>query len=237
MHLFIIRHAQSANNALEDTKNRHYDPDLTELGYLQGDILAQHLANETPLISARARQRLGLPDQGYGITRLYCSAMRRALLTARPVSQALALQAQVWVDIHERGGLWLDHGDEGVRGYPGLTRSELRKWFPDFVIPGQITEAGWWQGGHESIEDVLDRAQRVAAQLCAWSDTDERIAIITHAGFSDNLIKALVGFPQDKLPFLHHQNTAITYLRFGSDNSMHIGYVNRVAHLPSDLLS
>ena len=43
MKLYIIRHAQSINNALANQMDRVCDPSLTELGYRQAEIVAQHL--------------------------------------------------------------------------------------------------------------------------------------------------------------------------------------------------
>ena len=40
MELFLIRHGQSANNALGDVKGRDKDPELTELGEKQAECLA-----------------------------------------------------------------------------------------------------------------------------------------------------------------------------------------------------
>ena len=44
MELIIIRHGQSANNALVDIGNREVDPPLTELGKRQAEVLAQYLS-------------------------------------------------------------------------------------------------------------------------------------------------------------------------------------------------
>lgn len=85
MELYIIRHAQSANNALRDPADRVCDPHLTELGRQQAARLARHLANEP-----HSEQRHGSdPEEtsvetiaGYGIVKLYCSAMHRSLETA-----------------------------------------------------------------------------------------------------------------------------------------------------------
>ena len=45
MQLYIIRHAQSYNNALTDWTERVSDPPLTELGEQQADLLAAYLAS------------------------------------------------------------------------------------------------------------------------------------------------------------------------------------------------
>ena len=44
MQLYIVRHAQSTNNALADIRDRVCDPTLTELGERQAEIVGGHLA-------------------------------------------------------------------------------------------------------------------------------------------------------------------------------------------------
>jgi len=143
MELYIVRHAQSINNALANHWDRVCDPPLTELGRRQAEILAHHLATGKSPIPWEADRR------GYGITRLYCSPMWRALQTAQPVGQALGLAPEVWIDIHEHGGIYLDHGEAGgTVGYSGKTRSEILAEFPNYTLPEAISERGWWhQGG------------------------------------------------------------------------------------------
>jgi broad specificity phosphatase PhoE len=52
LRVFLIRHPESANNAIEKTKNRAYyttlrqaDPELTEKGYTQAQNLAEYLSS------------------------------------------------------------------------------------------------------------------------------------------------------------------------------------------------
>ena len=114
MDVLLIRHAESANNALwardrdAFTTGRTHDPPLTELGFEQADVLARHLA-----------------ERGARIDRLVASPMLRAIQTARPVAAALGVPLEVWVEVHERGGIYV--GDpatgEGFVAHPGLSRS------------------------------------------------------------------------------------------------------------------
>ena len=46
-------------------------------------------------------------NERFEITQLYASAMYRSLLTAQPLASALDLKPQVWVDLHEKGGMFL----------------------------------------------------------------------------------------------------------------------------------
>jgi broad specificity phosphatase PhoE len=243
MELYFIRHGQSSNNALANIQERTCDPLLTELGQRQAKIVAQHLTNGlTPELAKNGSVEATHNSQrrGYGITKLYCSAMKRALQTAKPIGEALGITPEVWIDIHEKGGIYLNHGEEKGRvGYPGLTRSEILAEFPDYQLPEQITEDGWWNNGYEDWPTCQGRAIKVAGQLLEWanSDSQDRIALISHGGFIDALLKALC----DQLPsrhlWYHHYNTAITRIDFDESERLHLRFMNRIDHLPLKLIS
>jgi broad specificity phosphatase PhoE len=242
MKLFIIRHAQSYNNTLPNEEGRVQDPWLTDLGRRQAELLAQHLATgKNPELSSwvNVEGTAGRNRRGYNITKLYCSAMHRALQTAQPVGRALDLQPEVWVDIHEHGGIYLDHGPEGggIMGHPGKTRSEILAEFPDYILPDNITEAGWWQNGYEDWPTCLGRAIKVAAALRQKAGSEERIALVSHGGFIDALIKALLNQSPSPHVFYYHFNTAVSRIDFRSDGYLDVRYLNRVDHLPQELIS
>lgn len=244
MELYLIRHGQSTNNALADMNDRTRDPDLTDLGRQQAEFVAKHLTNG---ISPEVVKVNGVEDthaslkRGFDITKLYCSAMRRALQTAKPISEALGLTPEVWVDIHEKGGIFLDHGQEkGCMGYPGMTRSEILAEFPDYQLPDQITEDGWWNNGCEDWPGCHGRAINVVYQLrhmAGNGNGDERIALVSHGGFMDALLKALCNQLPSKHIWYHHFNTAITRIDFREDGGLSLRYLNRVEHLSPEYIS
>jgi broad specificity phosphatase PhoE len=173
-----------------------------------------------------------------GISRLYCSAMMRALQTASAIGRALQLQPHVWVDVHEEGGMWLDHDEPvGIRGYPGMTRQEIAARFPHVVLPEDVRDDGWWRASREEWDAFLARAERVAAALRRECESTERIAVVTHGGFGAYLLRALCGMSHDAPIFFHHDNTGITRVRFRPDGRVSIRYQNRVDHLPPDLVT
>lgn len=241
MELYIIRHAQSTNNALTDQRDRVSDPPLTELGLQQAKIVAQHLINgiNPEYVKGISPESTGSHNRrGYEIDRLYCSAMGRALQTAQPIAQVLGLDPEVWLEIHEHGGIFLDHGEpQGAVGYPGKRRSEILAQFPNYCLPETITEDGWWTGGYEDWPACHARAIRVAHHLRRWAETDERIALVTHGGFIDALLKALFNHLPDPHLFFYHYNTAISRIDFRHDGRLGIRYLNRIDHLPAELIS
>ena len=244
MQLYIIRHAESTNNALADQRYRVADPLLTETGLRQAEILAQHLAhgngrfpNEMGLRTP-SNNPAGASGEGYGITRLYCSPMRRALQTAAPVSRALGLKPEIWIEIHEYGGIWLDHGDAGgIRGYPGMTRTEIEAEFPGYELTEGVTERGWWRWAQEEPEMFLARTGWVIETLHSWAARGERVAIITHGAFIDGLLNTLLKVGRAQPVYYHHDNTGLTLIDFRRNGKLSIRFLNRLDHLPLDLIT
>lgn len=241
MDLYIIRHAQSYNNALPDERERVCDPDLTDLGRRQAELLARHLATGRDLHPQPTRPwntTFSADGHGYGIRRLFTSAMRRALQTARPIGRALGLRPEIWLDIHEHGGIWLDHGPAiGILGHGGITRAELQAAFPDYLVPDEITEEGWWRGGQESLAAAAERAARVAATLRSWAPAEDKIALITHGAFATLLLRALLGEPTVWPVYYHLDNASISLIRLRAQGEISVRYLNRLDHLPPDMIT
>lgn len=244
MKLFLIRHAQSTNNDLaERIKLEEYmdqrlpEPPLTEVGHRQAELVAEHLASR---VYPESEQEAQNGQCGYGFSQLYCSPMLRTLQTTLPISQALGLPPQVWLDIHEHGGIF--HGDPQkgpVAEHFGLTRQEMLELFPDYQLPEAITEKGWWLGGYEEMEGCYQRAQRVAEKVRDWASTlpEERIALVAHGTFLDALIKVLLGQDFANQLYYSHYNTAITRLDFTPRGFILLRYLNRTEHLTPDLIT
>lgn len=241
MELYIIRHGQSTNNALADERLRTFDPPLTAIGERQAELVAAYLAdgrNRDPWVNPATGQSRPETGTGFGITHLYCSAMYRALQTARPIAEALGLQPEVWVDIHEHGGIYLET-DGTVTGYPGKSRGEILAEFPHYTLPDAITEAGWWaiEKGMEPLDSAYGRAITVANALRQRAESDERIALVTHGTFIDALIKALFYQLPSRQMFYMHYNSAISRIDFMARDRMLVRYLNRIAHLPPELVT
>lgn len=214
---------------------RTADPGLTHVGTAQAMAVAAHLKHGQDRTGARD----GLVGEGcYGICRLYCSPMLRALQTAQPMGEALGLAPEVWVDVHEGGGVWLDRQDgHGRQGHGGLTHSEMETQFPGLRIPDGVTDAGWWNGSFEPREQLVARAASVADVIRdMMPNATERIAMVSHGTFLNLLVQHLVfGSHVPGCRFSSH-NTAISRLDFEGDRLM-VRYLNRVDHLTDDLIT
>lgn len=246
MQLYFIRHAQSENNALwartGSSEGRRPDPDVTEIGHQQAEILAQFLAE-----NSRGVEPNGYDPQnrhGFGITHLYTSLMRRAVMTGTYVAQALDLPLVAWEDIHERGGIFIHDEESGERqGLPGATRADLIDIFPALVLPEKLSEEGWWNRPFEPNDQVPARAQRFIKELFSrHGGTDDRVAIISHGGFYIDLLAVLLDLPlenthlgEPKQVVFTINNTAIT--RIDVEHYVNLVYLNRVDFLPGELIT
>lgn len=237
MRLYLIRHGQSTNNALYETnpaevdRLRSHDPQLTEIGRQQAQAVATYLAQ-------------GNAEDPFDFTHVYVSPMIRALDTAKPIAEALGIAPEIWVDIHEVGGLFMADGD-GSRGFPGVSRQYIQDCYPNYKIPDEINENGWWNPAHakESPGQFLARAVRVVLALKERAASKDRIILVSHAAFYDCLVKALLNqipLHPDNL-FYNHYNTGISRFDLGVDsyhgyqNAMRMHYLNRADHLPHEL--
>lgn len=218
MELYLIRHAESTNQALEDQDEKVFDPPLTELGERQAILLAEFLRSG----------REGVLSSDRAIDCLLSSPMWRALQTTRPLSDALDLVPTVWVDIHEQV--------QATEVHAGSTRRTIQARFPDFQLSEEITEEGWWNRDGESRAECMERAIRVAERLWERAGSDETVAIVSHARFLDSLLKAFLHQLPGYDMWYHHFNTGISRLGLGG-NHLDVRYLNRVDHLPSTRVS
>ena len=221
--LYLIRHGQSENNAfaaearadVAEEPPRTAEPKLTATGYEQAKCVASHLAREADKTDLRDGT---VVEGGHGIQRLYTSAMLRALETTQPIATALGLTPEIWLDVHEEGGIWLDEGDgRGAVGHPGLT--------------------GWWNRPFERRAELVSRAARVAAdvrrRVQEWED---RVAIVSHGTFISLLVQhLLLGQYVPDIRFSNH-NTGVSRLDFDRDSVM-LRYLNRIEHMPVNLVT
>lgn len=197
-HLFLVRHGESANNALPDYQ-RVPDPALTELGQQQAEDLAstyQHLPR---------------------IDHIIVSPFRRTLQTAWPLLEARNCRATIWADIYEVGGCYSGHEHGKLIGEPGMTHSQIAEEFPRYDIPPEIDEQGWYKGRAYETWDQADsraqiQAQRMQDRFCG---RDVVVVCVIHADFKQLLLQKLLPVqPEYHGPGL--PNTSVTHLHFNS---------------------
>lgn len=240
MQLYFIRHGQSTNNLLWErtggSEGRSEDPELTAVGRQQAALLAGFLsqgdatfADETPDVQNVA---------GFGITHVYSSLMVRAVATGVAVARALGLPLIGLRDAHETGGIYQRDAESGERiGLPGRPRSYFMENHPDLVVPQDVDERGWWNRPFEGQEERRQRAERlVAALLEHHRDTEDRVALISHGGFYNYLLAAVLSLPETHDCWFSLNNTGITRIDFAPERAW-VMYMNRVDFLPRELVT
>lgn len=239
MQFYFIRHAQSSNNALWDrtgsSRGRSHDPEITEVGRIQACALAEYLAAVHPTTATDGYGRSN--QRGYQLTHLYSSLMLRAIQTGSIVAERLGLPLDVWVDIHEAGGIYLEDEETGeISGKPGVNRHFLTVNYPIVRLPDLPMENGWWNGGMESREEARKRARNFIQELLRrHGDTDDCVAIISHGAFYHHMLFALLEIPEEKGIWFQINNCAITRIDF-VDETM-IAYMNRTNYLKPELVT
>lgn len=217
--LLLVRHAQSANNALPDDQ-RVPDPGITPIGIRQAERLADQLGS-------------------LEIQQVITSAFRRALQTANAIRKRLNVPVSVEVDLHEHGGCYSGWHPENYQGQPGMTRGEILDEFGDIFIPEDFPQSGWWQSqpresGPQSDQraeqvEVFLRSKLIAAQA--------HLVCITHADFLAKLLTTMFGTRIQADPrFQDLANTGITQVGL-ADNEWTLYQLNFTEHLPGHLVT
>jgi 2,3-bisphosphoglycerate-dependent phosphoglycerate mutase len=231
MRLFFIRHGQSTNNAKWDLKGNNEgrvpDPGLTELGRKQAEVLADFLAHK----------QTQDPEE-FGITHLYTSLFLRAVETGERVRKTLGLPLVAWPEIHEGGGVNTHDEKTGeIIGLPGESRSYFETHYPDLILPDSLGEEGWWNRPREKRVQIAIRAQSVLLELRQrHGEGNDRVAMISHGGFFNYFLMALLHKTSRDDCWFTMYNTAITRIDILEDETKFV-YINRTDHIPPELIS
>lgn len=213
MELYLIRHAQSQNNANPESR-RVPDPSLTDRGRDQ----ARYLADWLPSLN---------------LTRLVTSPFLRTLETTEWLRQATGLEPEVRVELHEQGGCYAGHTPESRRGQPGMCRREIEQRFPRFRVDPSIDGEGWWRSQpYETLEQARLRAgQLLLRAFQEFGDTEERVAFVMHADIKVLLLEHVQRDLADT-----PRNTCVSTLLVTQSQARLQDY-NRVEHLPGHLVT
>ncbi|MFK8113496.1 MAG: histidine phosphatase family protein [Rubripirellula sp.] len=220
MQLYLIRHAESENNA-KPGYLRTEDPSLTAIGRLQ----AQHLA------AWAATQKFDA---------LITSPVRRALQTTRFITDSVNCHVHVWADVFEQGGIYPGFGPDAIRGGDGLSRSQVIQHVTAdptaCTLDESIHENGWWAGrDRETPEQMVTRATQVIERLVdTFADSNSVVLAVIHADFKYELLHQLMGWGAESESLGHLRNTSISHL-IRQQNGWRLDCFNSVSHLPGRL--
>ena len=247
MRLYLIRHCESENNALwartGSSNGRSEDPELTEKGKKQAELLAAYLAasrEESLLPFAGGPMRDGLV-----VNYLYTSLMQRAIQTGTEISKALDLPLLAWPEIHERGGIYLTNPEtDEEEGLPGPNRTFFADNDPDLILPDSLNERGWWDRPYEHRNKALTRATVVLETLMArHGGSDDHILLVTHGGFTQSLLQIIFDiapegsrFAGERFVWFKSNNGSITRIDVTGD-LLRLSYLNFIDYMPGDLIT
>lgn len=258
MKLYLIRHGESANNAAiasagdrghPDSANRTPvrrvpDPELTDTGHQQAQLLADHLAD--PQGDPLQHPWLAGEDahHGFGLTHVYCSLMTRSILTAQYVAKACGLPLIADADIFENEGMYEVAPDGAKTGAPGPNRDYFTGRFPDLRLPDTLGHGGWYDRPVETVEQFLKRSKQVALDFVErHAETEDCVAMVIHGDLIDQLINEFTGTARHAANYDSHwvanwafHNTSVTRMDFVS-GSRAVVYTNRLQHLPAELVT
>lgn len=247
MQLYFIRHGQSVNNAgwADPNYKEHHDPELTQIGLEQAQILADHLKKNQSITDES--QWNPQNRHGYGITHIYTSLMERAAHTASFIARRLPeTPASVWMDIHESGGIYERNVDVKSRGLSGRPRAFFEENFPELNLPDTLDETGWWNRPHETEAECQMRAEQALAELLSrHGDKDDqleqRVIFISHGGFFVHFLSAILNIPWRSAVYGMRSwfllnNCSISRIDIRKDR-VTVAYLNRTDHLPDHLIT
>ncbi|MCP4332630.1 MAG: histidine phosphatase family protein [Gammaproteobacteria bacterium] len=244
--LYLIRHAQSENNAIWDGSDEHPerrpDPEITETGHQQARTLAEHLAH--PQMEPRQHPFLPVKETHFGLTHVYCSLMTRSILTAEYVSKACDLELQAHAEIFEKHGIFDVDSNGNLQGLPGPDREYFGERFPRLKLPQEFNDDGWWNRSAEDESAFLQRMRSVVNEIRQrLTDSDDCIALVAHGDFIDQFVNELMGVVRHQPNYDNHwvanwtfHNTSISRIDF-VNGAHNVVYMNRIDHLPNELVT
>lgn len=246
MKLYLIRHAESANNVLyADTgslEGRLPDPEITETGHRQAELLSGHLA--APEAAPRRRHDEPSGSTEYALTHLYCSLMTRSILTAEYIGKACGLRVKALADVFERKGIYEFDENGNEIGLPGPGLEYFNSRFPHVALPDGVSESGWWDRPVETDEEFLLRVANSLKSLFArHGDSDHRVGLVAHGDFIDQCVNEIMGVGRKQENYrsvweanwvLH--NTSVSRVDVVSGSTT-VVYLNRIDHLDSELVT
>lgn len=197
MLLHCVRHGQSTYNA-ENRIQGQSDVPLSELGWTQARALAQALAEEP-------------------IERVFASPLRRALDTARLLSEACRVPLEVLPDLAElHAGVFQDRA-----------REELDELYPEAIAAWTSGDPDYAIPGGESRRDLMRRGAAAFAEIVR-RPYDE-VAVVSHGGLLAAAFKSLLDIPAALNPF-RLENASVSCLELDGEKTLLLT-LNDVAHL------
>lgn len=221
MRFISIRHGETQNNVLQNQsqelylKNRSEDTDLAPDGPEKCKKIGQFLKNNN-----------------IRIDKFYCSLQKRALKTMTYISNEYNpnIPKEAILELHEYGGIFLDE-----KGYPGLTDKEIKKQFPNVILPKDVDlSKGWYMKDHKETENEFrERLKSVINMFKTMAQNNEMgedytVCFISHRDFLNGFYSLInnSNFVVNNQLTISHDNLCISSFDITKDRKININYIN-----------
>ena len=205
LNLYFLRHGQTALSRANHFCGSGSNPDLTEDGLEMAKAFAEQY-------------------QSHPWTSIYCSTLKRAVATTKPLADKLGLVPEQRSEIVE-----IDYGkwegmsvDEAIRDFP----EDHRKWNSD---PSQFAPTG----GETSIE-IADRTMKLINEI-REKYTEGNILLVSHKATIRIAIAKMMGMSLSEYRYrLNCPVASLSLVEFGKNGPL-LSFLADRGHLPKRL--
>ena len=232
MKILLLRHGESANNALfKHIERTRPDASREEL-FEQWSIKR----SEDPPLTTHGVEQARRAGKFYSSlfaqanVRVFSSPTLRALQTSKEFIRNINVAAPVAVldNLYERDGIYHTH-----RNVRSKTKKELKRIFPEFDF-SSLPAGPWYTLDHK--ETSLEAVQRSQDIVHNWltspsfirQNDHNVIVLVVHRELINLLLVAFVGGSN---AYFFHDNTATSLIDIGSKDDIQFRWINRMDHI------
>ena len=196
MRILLLRHGETDWN-LQGRCQGVTDLDLNERGRQQARDIAAYLSTER-------------------ITAIYSSDLKRALHTAEFIRRPHDLEVTVDSNFRE-----LNHG-----AFEGLTFSDIRACFPDFLKKWRSEPADLIIPRGERLVDVEERAWKAMERIVRSHSSDETAVVVSHNFAILAILCRITGTPLNGYRSFHIEPCGLTHIQYDGAEGWRIVRIN-----------
>jgi broad specificity phosphatase PhoE len=203
--IILVRHGATDWN-LERRCQGATDRELNAVGVRQAEEIAASLARES-------------------IHAVYSSRLKRARQTASVISDPHKLPVLIEDDIRE-----LDHGE-----LEGLTFTEIKESYPDFLQCWRTEPAEIQVPGGERLADVTERAWNGLNRIVERHSSAETIVVVSHNFPISGILCRITGTQLNNYRSFHVDPCGVTRMHYDSASIWSVTHFNNRQYLPEPL--
>ena len=205
MQIILVRHGATDWN-LERRCQGATDRELNAVGVRQAEEIAASLARES-------------------IHAVYSSRLKRARQTASVISGPHKLPVLIEEDIRE-----LDHGE-----LEGLTFTEIKDSYPDFLQRWRTEPAEIQVPGGERLADVTERAWNGLNRIVERHSSAETIIVVSHNFPISGILCRITGTQLNNYRSFHVDPCGVTRMRYDNASIWSVTHFNNRQYIPEPL--